>query len=380
MPRRSIHAALVVFGTLDQPSGGFLYDRHLVSALEAAGHRVSVVSQPPGLSYRAQRRLGRPSHPVGGTLAGTLAELAPDLILIDELNHAAVAGHLPAVRRGLPTVPTAAIVHHLRCDEGSVHRLSRRREARFLRSCDAWLCNSLPTLRRAGVVSGTRRSSAVVYPAGTGAGYGPSEPVTGSAPRIDRPPTDTLRVVSVGTVIPRKRIDWVIRAMASLTGVSLDVVGDTAVDPSYAARLRRLVERRGLADRVRFHGRVGSAALDRMLREADLLAVPSRHEGFGIVYLEAMTRGVPVIASAAGGARDIVRPKVDGYLVSPRRLLSVRALRRAFRDARDDRPGLAAMARAARRRAQRFPDWQDSMAGAVRFLETVAGAATPPSA
>ena len=389
-----MRVSMIVFGDLDQPSGGYLYDQHLARALRGAGHEVSVVSQPTGLSYRNQVRLGRDTrraitrrrrgdarhaHPDLGTLS-RLVQSRPDLVVVDELNHAAVAPWLRDVRRVIPDVPVVGLVHHLRSDEGGVHRLSRRRERRSLRGCDAWLCNSTVTMRRVQRVSGVRRSSAVAFPGGDASGYGHG---TGDVPAVHPVKATTapgrpapLRVLAVGSLIPRKNLHVLLRAAAAVPAVELSIVGDRRVAPRYAESLARLIERHRMADRVALRGRVPSDMLEAEFRAAHLFAVPSRYEGFGIVYLEAMSRGVPVIASRAGGARDIVRHGRDGFLVPPG---SVRAVRQTLERLAADRGTLAHLGTAARQRAAGFHTWERSMAGAVRFLESIIGAGTRTS-
>jgi glycosyltransferase involved in cell wall biosynthesis len=173
----------------------------------------------------------------------------------------------------------------------------------------------------------------------------------------------------VGSLIPRKNLHLLIRAVAAFPGVHLSVVGDPTVDPSYTKRLRREIAARHLEKRVVLCGRLSPAELEEEYRRADLMAVPSRYEGFGIVFLEALARGVPVVAPRAGGVLDIVTPGVEGVLVRPG---SVSALRRALREIIEEPDRLLRMGAAGRRRADRFHSWPRTMAGAVSFLETVA--------
>ncbi|MEX2444416.1 MAG: glycosyltransferase family 4 protein [Alkalispirochaeta sp.] len=388
-----MRVALVIFGDLDQPSGGYLYDQHLVSELRAAGHQVTIVSQPAALSYREQRLLGRRTLKAvraGGSVSAAhrgsddlstiarLTEVRPDLVIIDELNHASVGPWLSALAAVLPGVHVTGLVHHLRSDEAGVHRRCRRWEREFLRGCDSFLCNSTVTLSRVRSVSGVRRPSAVAFPGGDLAGFGygasnlpPSRSAVGksSAPKF---PTlrESLRVLSVGSVIPRKNFHTVVAAMAAIPQVQLTIVGDTTVDRRYTELLRETIDRHRVTDRVFLRGKVPVDLLESEFQNADLFAVPSQYEGFGIVFLEALSRGVPVIAPTAGGARDIVRPDTDGYLVRPG---SVRQVRDAIRDSLQHPEKLHAMSRAARLRSRRFHSWERSMRGAVRFLETVAG-------
>jgi N-acetyl-alpha-D-glucosaminyl L-malate synthase BshA len=86
------------------------------------------------------------------------------------------------------------------------------------------------------------------------------------------------------------------------------LVGD---GPEYG-RTRELVEGLGLTDRVRFVGVVDEVAP--LLAEADLLLLPSETESFGLVALEAMASGVPVIASRVGGLPEVVEHGVSGFL------------------------------------------------------------------
>lgn len=104
-----------------------------------------------------------------------------------------------------------------------------------------------------------------------------------------------------------------------------------------------LVESLGLRDRFEFRGRVPRAGMPELYREADVLAVPSRYEAFGVTYLEAMASGVPVVASEVGGIPEIVSHGRNGFLVpcgkaavlseAVGRLLADEALRMRFAEA-----------------------------------------------
>jgi phosphatidylinositol alpha-1,6-mannosyltransferase len=98
-----------------------------------------------------------------------------------------------------------------------------------------------------------------------------------------------------------------------LPALRLEIVGDGALRPE----LERLAEALGIAHNVIFLGRVDDGELDAAYRRARVFALPSTKEGFGIVYLEAWQRGLPVIAAAAGGVPEVVSSGEDGLLVSP---------------------------------------------------------------
>lgn len=359
-----MNIALVIFGALDDRSGGFRYDRELVEALRRRGHEVSIVSQRRPSRYGEQLTQARESDWIDGVLA-----IDPGLVLIDELNHASTASGLPVLRNGLGgSVPIVAVVHHLRSDEGRGRLWSRRVERRFLRGCDGWLCNGTTTLGRVIRISGCMRHSAVVMPGRDEAPSSrvPSDVLKGSSQDLR---SGNIRILTVGSIEPRKNIATLIRAVGSIPAARLTVVGSREVDPVYARRLDRIVTRLDVGDRVRFTGRVSPSELEQYYLESDLFALPSWYEGFGIVYLEAMNHGLPVIATRCGGARDLVRHGMEGYLVDPRSPGSIAAAILQFAGAEASRRGLTD---AAVRRAQSFPIWERSMIGAVHFLEQVA--------
>jgi glycosyltransferase involved in cell wall biosynthesis len=131
------------------------------------------------------------------------------------------------------------------------------------------------------------------------------------------------RLLVVSRLVERKGIGDVVAAMARLPRVELVVAGgppaaELAGDPE-ARRLTALAERAGVADRVRLLGRVGRGDLPGLYRSADLVVNVPWYEPFGIVPLEAMACGVPVVASAVGGLVDTVVDGVTGVHVPPRR-------------------------------------------------------------
>ncbi|WP_256788205.1 glycosyltransferase [Frankia sp. AvcI1] len=157
---------------------------------------------------------------------------------------------------------------------------------------------------------------------------GPASPTEGPASPTKGPafPTrgraDRVRLLSVGRLVERKGVGNVISSLPLLPRAELVVAGgpDPAGIDSDAevGRLRRLAAELGVADRVRFLGRVDHDALPALYREADIVTCVPWYEPFGIVPLEAMACGVPVVASAVGGLVDTVVDGMTGLHVPPR--------------------------------------------------------------
>ncbi|WP_197320348.1 glycosyltransferase [Saccharomonospora sp. NB11] len=159
------------------------------------------------------------------------------------------------------------------------------------------------------------------------------------------------RLVSVGRLVPRKGFDVAIAALRSLPETELIIAGGPQegrlTEDAEATRLLRLARQLGVADRVHLRGRVARADVPALLRSADVVVCTPWYEPFGIVPLEAMACGVPVVASAVGGLTDTVVDGVTGLHVPPkrpdalaaavRRLLSDAALRDAYGIAGADR-------------------------------------------
>ena len=168
---------------------------------------------------------------------------------------------------------------------------------------------------------GAPRRRVAVVPCGVDtAAFTPDGPV---APRGDRP-----RIVVLGRLVRRKGVDEVVVALRRLPDVELLVAGgppgtgdgEAALehDPD-ARRLRRLAAAAGVGDRVRLLGAVSRADVPALLRSADAVVCVPWYEPFGIVALEAMACGRPVVAAAVGGIQDTVVDQVTGLLVPPRR-------------------------------------------------------------
>jgi hypothetical protein len=166
-----------------------------------------------------------------------------------------------------------------------------------------------------------------------------------------------VRILFVGRLEPRKGLDALLAAAAEIVGERSDVEFDLAGDDSivvaggetYRARFERDLGDREQSARVRFHGVVDERRLDELYRSCDVFVAPSRYESFGLVFLEAMQRGKPVVGTRVGGVPEVVRDLVDGLLVDPD---DPAALRSAILTLVDDADRRAAMGESGRMRVR----------------------------
>ena len=134
--------------------------------------------------------------------------------------------------------------------------------------------------------------------------------------------SSAFRLLFVGRLVERKGLTHLLDALASLRSrraLRLDVVGDGPLREVLESRVAAL----GLMDVVRFRGFVPDGELSAAFAEADAFVLPAVEdakgdvEGLGVVLIEALMHGVPVIASESGGIVDIVRHERTGLLVKP---------------------------------------------------------------
>lgn len=349
---------LMVYGPLDQLSGGYLYDRQFLNAFAQAGHEVQVISLPQG-GY-----VGSLLHNWDRRWRDRLLGLELDCLIQDELCHPSLFLLNPSVR-GKLQYPLISLVHHLALSENQPvpwRWLQTLVERKYLRSVDGFIFNSNPTKSSveravAGSVSG------VVAPPGRDH----LNPTTPSVNIKNASDSRGLRVLFVGNLIERKGLHWLLAALKRLADDrwQLEVIGRADLEPNYAQHILRLLEQDPFKHKVTYHGPVKQQSLAQHYRNANLLAVPSSHEGFGLVYLEAMGYGIPVLASASGGASDLVKHGQNGFLIPPG---DVDELQRRLQQYLFN-PGLIVThGRAARARFKQQPTWSESAQQVLAFI------------
>ncbi len=356
---------LIIYGSLDTLTGGYLYDRMLATYLQERGNTVEIVSLPPA---------GYPRHllhNVSSRFFQRVMALQVDVLLQDELNHPSLF-MLNRRLQGRVAFPTVSIVHHARCCE--LHpvwqnAVYRQIERWYLSSVDGYIFNSETTRtqvdRLLSGVSVREGRSIVAHP-----GCDRLHVRTSDTQIKERASDETLRLLFVGSIIPRKRLHVLVQTLALLPDDlwTLTVIGNPDAQPAYTRRVLRQLERKNLVGRVSFEGAATDAELSRHLSTSHVLVIPSAYEGYGIVYAEGMSCGLPAIGAMDGGAQEIIVHGQNGFLVPPN---DASSLKRYLTELITDRERLLTMSLNARKHYESLPTWQESMHSIQLFLDTL---------
>lgn len=349
-----LRVALVVPAPFDTVSGGYGYDRRILAGLAAQGHAVRVVE--------LAGRHPLPDAAAEAAARQAIAAVAPgEIALIDGLGLPAFAAAAEAVAQ----LRAVGLIHHPTWLETGLAEADAAR----LRAAEAAV---LPRLAR--VIATSRTTAATLAAAGIAAGrIGVVVPGTDPAPRARGSQGAGCAILAVGAVVPRKGHDVLLRALGRLRDLDwrLAIVGNLERDPAHAAAVQALARELAIADRVRFTGELDGAALAALWEGADLFALATWHEGYGMSVAEALRRGIPC-ALTAGGAVTELLPVEAGVIVPPG---DWAALSRAMRRLIFDTALRHRMAEAAFAAGRRLPDWPTQAAAFAAELAALAAAA-----
>lgn len=335
-------------GDLATLTGGYIYARRVIEELPALGWRSTVVSLPvsfpaPSADDLRQTRITLEALPAGAS------------VIFDGLAFGALPS---AVLIGL-NLRIFALVHHpLALESG----LSRERAVQLRDSERAALTHAIQVVVTSPLTAdtlvgdyGVARSNIIV-----------ALPGTDPAPRAmsgGGPP----RLLTVATLTPRKAHDVLVRALAQITDLpwTARFVGSLDRDRVTADRVAVAIAQLNLTSRISMTGELSGADLAAEYAAASMFVLPSRHEGYGMAFAEALARGLPVVACNAGAVAATV-PAEAGLLVpvdDPPALAA--ALRRLIEDTTLRR----SMSDAAWRHGRLLPTWRvtaESIVAAVR--------------
>ncbi|MCQ2005021.1 glycosyltransferase [Rhizobium sp. NRK18] len=325
-------------GDLQLKTGGYGYDREMIVGLQALGWSVSLLPLGEGFPAPTPEARREAESRLSALDDGTL-------VLIDGLAFGVLdewAGREAARLR------IVALVHHPLALESGIDAQTQARlhesEQRALSVVRHVVVTSNGTARELIANFGVERERITVAPPGTSPA--PLAPGNGEPPHI----------VAVGTLTPRKAHDVLIDALKSVEDLPwrATIAGSRTLHPETAAALAAQIERLGLSGRISLIGE--REDIRQLMATGDIFALASRYEGYGMVFAEALSQGLPIVACRAGAIPEVV-PEEAGFLTpaddveafagSLRTLLSDQALRRRMADA-------------ARRAGEKLPDWPET--------------------
>ena len=351
-----VRIGLIVYGDIEDRTGGNIYDRELLGGLAMFGAIGTLLSV----------RDPRSSTRIGGTVADILARIDSsdfDVLLEDELCHTAL-GEINAALVSRRRPLRIAIVHNLgyHAMSGEASDRCKRSERAFLQSVHGCVANSQFTLREVEALLHGSTPSVVAYPS-----VAPDLlPMDGCRSSITSEKGET-RLLSVANLSAVKGVHHLLEALAALQDYAwtLELVGSTTRDRQYVSSIQKQIETLDLTERVQITGELRGEALRAAYGRADVLVLASPREGFGIACLEAMRCGLPVIASSGGAAPELIKHEEHGLLVDPTdHRAFVATLRRVFTN-----PSLlSTIGTAAHARASQHPTWASTAARVAAFL------------
>jgi len=358
-------AVFAIPGDIDLRTGGYTYDRRVLALLPQFGVGVQHLALPGG--YPA------PSPEDLAATARVLAQVPKEaVLLIDGLAYGAMPPDIVAAARG----PIVALVHHPLCLETG---LSPERQTELRASETVALA-----LARHVVVTSATTAAALAAQFGVPADrITVAEPGTDAAPRAKAKTSPTgnrarqgLHLLAVGSIVPRKGYDLLVRALDRLGYLDWELViaGDRERSPETTASLVYQIERSRVRDRIRLAGPLDERALAALYARTDLFVMSSLYEGYGMVLGEALVRGLPIVATT-GGAAAATAPDRAALKVPPG---NVDALSRALRRAMTDAALRRKLAGAAWAAGQKLPRWEDTARIVAGAIERAAQGDSPP--
>ena len=339
-------------GDLSAPTGGYGYDRRMIAELQKLGWQVDVIGLGEGFP--------RPDAAIKAAAQDKLTAAAKGCpIIVDGLAFGVMPEAANALRDSNPIV---ALVHHPLALESGISEA----DAEKFRDSER---NALAAAR--GVVA-TSPSTATILAEEYDV---PPELITVAMPGTDpgemsKGSSDgTIRLLAVGSVVPRKGYDTLIAALAPLADLPwrLAIVGDRDRDEAAAAKLDAAILEHRLAAKVDMLGTLPAERLASLYTEADLFVLPSLFEGYGMAFAEALAHGLPVVGTTAGAIPDTVPPNA-GVLVEPN---DVKALTRTLRMLIGNSKERQWFAEGAREAGAALPRWDEQAEHLASAIEAV---------
>ncbi|MGI2035207.1 glycosyltransferase family 4 protein [Rhizobium panacihumi] len=266
----------------EQKTGGWIYNRHLIDWLDRHLSGVREITVPVCFPT--------PDAGVLDEIAALFDEIEPGAVLL--MDHIYGCMLLPILRER--KFRLVLIYHHSMTEERGEGEAATGRDT-----------VEKSALELAGAIIVTSDKSHAYIASGYGIA---DEKIVTAKPGNDPVPQSPAydggpwRMLSVGAVIPRKRYEFLIEALAKIdrSDWSLIIVGNTERYPDYVASLQNFIDISGLNNHITLTGELSPDALEALWQKAHLYAASSLYEGYGMAISEALCRGIPVISTPSG--------------------------------------------------------------------------------
>lgn len=334
-------------GDLNTPTGGYGYDRRLIAGLGDLGWTVEPLSLGAGFPSPDTEQLQKAEQKLAALPDGAI-------VIVDGLAFGVMDGW---ARRDAGRLTIIALVHHPLAMETGLDAESQRylhdTETKALGHTAGVVTTSETTAKLVAESYGVPLSSLLVAVPGVQ----PAALATGNqgAPHI----------LSVGSLTRRKGHDVLISALEKIADLewTCRIVGSADLDRVTADTLRSQLSASTIKDRVELAGAVDDIRAD--FARADIFALATRYEGYGMVFAEAMVHGLPIVGCRVGAVADVV-PDNAGFLVEAD---DQDAFAGALRRLLEDTDLRISMADAAAVAGAKLPSWHDTAARVSDFLK-----------
>ena len=340
----------IIPGDINTPTGGYRYDKTILEewrALNVAFDLVSLSGSYP-----------KPSDADKALAFSVIDECdEADITIVDGL----AGGGFPELMEMLSNkAPCVSLLHHPLSLENGISQedadFLEETERKGLNFTKAVITTSPATSKTVAELFAIDK--AVIHTV---------EPGVIRATPIDFRTEPPLSILSVGSITQRKGHDVLIKAVAQFADKpwQLTIIGPQHFDPAHFSELTALSQELGVSDRITFLDSLSDEALSREYAKADIFALASRYEGYGMAYAEAIVRGIPVVGTTAGAIPDTV-PLEAGILTLAD---DVEAFSNALSSLLNDTPLRQKKHLGALAVEPNFPTWSGSAKKILEILE-----------
>lgn len=339
--------AFITVGDPARRTGGYLYHHEVHARLRARGHQVTTIVAGPADAAAQQAAAAQ--------LGARVDPAAYDVLVVDALARLVCAPWLAAWQAQRPL---AAMIHELPSMAGEHTTAADTAAEALLLRADHFI-----TVSTHGATELIARGASPERITIASGGFDRLAKPLG-AEQTARHPEQPFTALCVAQWIPRKQIRELVQAWSAAAPEQwrLELIGETTADPTYTAAVEAAIAQSPAP--ISVAGAVDDATLARAYATADLFVLPSRFEGYGIVFAEALAYGLPVVACASGPVPELLGPA--GLLTPPN---DQAALVAALRQITGDAALRNNLSNAARAQAAALPSWADTTDRYLAALE-----------